>query len=216
MPRPNYRRGETNADKLVKKYNDLLPYFGKNKQILDFGSGDGKIITNLANITHNKLTLCDIEDNRHQSLQNNQIPFILIKLDTPIPLIDKSIDVITALQVLHHVVDIESRLKDLYRILKVGGKLIIREHDFSSQNVVDIVEQEHLFYEIFEKTFKQLISEVEFCEFVKKYHESKSAFVNTFSYEELKNKLEKIGFKLLYEHDLKTASHIYHLVMEKV
>jgi ubiquinone/menaquinone biosynthesis C-methylase UbiE len=64
-----------------------------------------------------------------------------------IPYSDHTFDGITMLQVLHHVDDQLFTLYELYRVLKPGGILFIREHDCTSIEDKYIIDIEHLVYE---------------------------------------------------------------------
>jgi SAM-dependent methyltransferase len=64
-----------------------------------------------------------------------------------LPFEDCSIDFVSVLQVLHHVEQVTDMLREIYRVLKDGGLLFIREHDcvcLEDQLTIDI---EHKLYE---------------------------------------------------------------------
>ena len=62
---------------------------------------------------------------------------------------DETFDVVTCFQVLHHVnlSELNRTISELYRVLKKGGILIIREHDCIDDNVRLLIDIEHTLYE---------------------------------------------------------------------
>ena len=65
-----------------------------------------------------------------------------------IPYSDKMFDIVTMFMVLHHVSDVNELLKNIYRVMKPGGLLIVREHDVDSQVLGDVIDIQHDFYDI--------------------------------------------------------------------
>jgi ubiquinone/menaquinone biosynthesis C-methylase UbiE len=195
---------------LNKRYKNILPFFKKNGYILDFGSGNGYGISILAEKTDNKLMFCDIKNTLKSGLN---YPFTLIKINVPLPFPENTFDYITCMQVLHHVVDLDLRLKDFYRVLKPGGKLFIREHDINNENIKDLVIQEHLYYETLHKSMmKDLMSLVDF---IKYSTIDFKPLENIFSRYSLDQKLNNIGFKKIYHNNFQTITAIYVSVYEK-
>lgn len=92
--------------------------------IVDFGGGDGIILDSLGKIYNlgvENLVLIDpksIFSNKHT---------IVSSLDD---IEDSCVDVILILNVLHHVRDIDEVLKEVRRVLRDDGIIIIKEHDY--------------------------------------------------------------------------------------
>jgi|688.fasta_scaffold53317_4 SAM-dependent methyltransferase len=60
---------------------------------------------------------------------------------------NNSLDLITAFQVFHHILDVSTTLKLLYDLLKPGGYLIIREHDCNNNTTRMLIDVEHIIYD---------------------------------------------------------------------
>jgi len=61
--------------------------------------------------------------------------------------------VITAIMSLHHIPNVEQVIKELYRVMKPGGILVIKEHDCWNPADAMLVDIEHcIFINVLEKT----------------------------------------------------------------
>lgn len=72
-----------------------------------------------------------------------------------LPYNDIQFDIITCFQVLHHIPDIKSTLKELNRVLRIGGILIIREHHCHNNKMRKLIELEH---ELHEQVFTKQVT----------------------------------------------------------
>ena len=129
-----FNRGE-NRSKVIHsslsmarvKDNTILD---KVETYLDYGCGDGEITRAIQikfGLDPKNVYCSDIK--QYPSLVNMQ--FIKSQYGSPLKLEDNTMDMITSHMVLHHIDDkyLEYVLRDLYRITKPGGVLLIREHD---------------------------------------------------------------------------------------
>ena len=100
------------AEKIL--YLDLT----ENSQILDIGSKDGK----KANYVINKgqLIMSDIS----KELYSNTAPFVLSDATT-LPYKDNSFDLVTIFHVLEHLKNANAALKEIHRVLKKKGTVLI-------------------------------------------------------------------------------------------
>jgi ubiquinone/menaquinone biosynthesis C-methylase UbiE len=118
---------------------------------LDFGGGDGEItlaVSNRLNI-NNKSTYCvDIEEwfDKDRS-KNNMINHVLVSGDGSLPFSDSYFSFVSAFQSLHHVEELQLTLKELSRIVKKGGYLLIREHDCVNNVAKMLIDVEHALFE---------------------------------------------------------------------
>lgn len=132
-----FDRGE-NRSKLIQssismarvKENTILD---KVETYLDYGCGDGEITRSVQKkleLDPKNVYCSDIK--QYPSLVNMQ--FIKSEYGSPLKLEDDTMDLITSQMVLHHIDDkyLEYVLRDLYRIMKPGGVLLVREHDAPS------------------------------------------------------------------------------------
>ena len=134
-----------------KKYNNA-----KNKGdfvYLDYGGGEGgitKAISKALYLKKQNTYSLDVEDwygNVLVKPYQEDVTYRTVKPFVSLPFKDDSVDVITCLQVLHHVHDIEYYLTELVRILKPNGYLVLREHDCNSELVRRLIDVEHMLFE---------------------------------------------------------------------
>jgi SAM-dependent methyltransferase len=109
-----------------------LPNVKKNYKVLDFGCGTGAFsflispyvkhldsadissgLLNIAEVTQKKLGIKNID---FHLLKNESLPFP-----------DSSFDTILILDTIHHLSDPKKNIKEIYRVLKKGGKIICFE-----------------------------------------------------------------------------------------
>jgi len=128
-------------------------------------------------------------------------PFVHSKLYTQDNI--DSFDLVTAFQSLHHIEDRDFRLEEISNICMKDAVFILREHDAVSNLLKMIIDIEHALYDI-------VIDEMEYEEFVDSYYAS---YMNR---DQLKDLLEKFGFKNIYEDDNKTITNIYYSVFIKI
>lgn len=150
-PVKSYNRGENRAKlimDIVSKSRKAEDTILRNVETyLDYGCGDGEITKAVAkgfNVDSSKVYCSDIK--QYPSLVNMQ--FVKSVYGEPLQIGNDSIDMITTQMVLHHIDDkyLDYVLRDLHRVLKPGGILVVREHDAPSnikelesfQKVVDI------------------------------------------------------------------------------
>lgn len=131
------------------------------QRYLDFGAGDCSMAVLLGRKFGAEIYAIDIHDwggsLNDPGLFKTQCKYK--KYDGfKIPFKDSSFDLITALQVLHHIESIEITLAELYRILCIGGIFIIREHNCHNNKMRKLVEVEH---ELHNKVFNKTINEKE-------------------------------------------------------
>jgi len=114
-----------------KKVKNILKSFVP-ETYLDYGCGDGEFtlsIKNMYNLKRENVYCADIE--KYKSITDNKLQFKLIKDNKPLDVQDNMFDLITVFMVMHHIKDNqqEKTIRDLYRMLKPGGRLLLREHD---------------------------------------------------------------------------------------
>lgn len=137
---------------------------------MDFGGADGAITTEIAkkfNIPKKNTYCVDFEtwENMHHDesrgkYANNMIFVPIREGEKDIPMAENSIDLITCLQVLHHLPDPVHTIKEFHRILDKGGVVCIREHDSRGEIDNKMFDLIHVMYEI-------VLSEKENWDYVK-------------------------------------------------
>lgn len=134
-------------ERVDSKVNDLISFFDfKNtNSILDFGCGNGHILNSLSE----KLNIKDCYGIDTVNYIKD-ITFNYLQYDNnKIPLDNESIDVATSLMVLHHTEVPTHYIKELHRVIKTGGSLIIRETDAYNIDLLHFnLLMEFIFYEI--------------------------------------------------------------------
>lgn len=119
---------------------------------LDFGCGSGKNTYNLAkylNLAPKNVWATDIDNwydigfDRDKYVEN----FVQMK-DNKIPLEDNKFSLVTCFMVLHHVKDLDKALKEIYRVLKPGGYLLITEHCAGNDYDRMLIDIQHAFFEL--------------------------------------------------------------------
>ena len=111
--------------------------FNKDMVVADIGCGTGYITEGLID-KGLKIIAVDQSDKMLQIMKDkfrnyNHIDYLIGNFDQ-IPIATNSIDVAFANMYLHHVDEPEIAIREIYRILKLGGKLIITDldkHNFS-------------------------------------------------------------------------------------
>jgi SAM-dependent methyltransferase len=104
----------------------LLKYFGakKHHKILDLGCGNGALVNSLISQGYN-VCGCDIATSEETPLPTSSLePNVFHTIETSpykLPFDDDTFDFVISSQVFEHVMDYESTLKEVHRILVPGG-----------------------------------------------------------------------------------------------
>lgn len=122
-------------------------YSGKVTNVLDVGCGDGSITKALQQRLSDKFG--KVEVHGCDILQIETADFFFSKISDNGSFLsypDSHFEVVYALMSLHHVKDVELLLSEIYRVVKPGGLLIIREHDCTSTQLAEVLDIVHGFY----------------------------------------------------------------------
>lgn len=130
----------------LKELNNLA-----NLKYLDFGGGIGDIAYSIAKtykMNKENVFVTDIQNwfgKEHTELYSQSITYRYLRSEL-LPFQDNMFDFISAFQVFHHLSNIELSLKEINRIMKPGGILLVREH--SCENIKDryLMDLEHSLY----------------------------------------------------------------------
>ena len=122
-----------------------------NLKYLDFGGGIGDIAYSIAKtykMNKENVFVTDIQNwfgKEHTELYSQSITYRYLRSEL-LPFQDNMFDFISAFQVFHHLSNIELSLKEINRIMKPGGILLVREH--SCENIKDryLMDLEHSLY----------------------------------------------------------------------
>lgn len=171
----------------MKEFDEINLKINNVKMYLDFGGGDGANAYALGkklNLKKGEVFVSDIESwfgNANVDKFKELCTYRYLKTYL-LPFETESFDLITMFQVLHHIENVSTVLKELYRILKVGGIFYIREHDCDSLLTATLIDIEHSLQECSKK------SNIDY-EYLQTY------YANYFSREELREELFNVGFK---------------------
>jgi ubiquinone/menaquinone biosynthesis C-methylase UbiE len=121
---------------------------------LDIGCGNGSFAISLGQLlklTKNNIVGVDLPDFSEQgdwgrTRNMDKFTFKELIYNEPYPFEDNTFDLITAKMVLHHVQNLDFTIKEIKRILKLNGLLIIVEHDSFTYADYMINDIEHGFY----------------------------------------------------------------------
>lgn len=117
----------------IATYNFCLPYV-RGKKVLDFGSGSGYgthlIANECAHITGIDISgeAVDFANSRYRA---NNLDYVKIdKIETkPLPFDDNTFDTVISFQVIEHIHRVDLYLREIKRVLKPAGTLIIATPD---------------------------------------------------------------------------------------
>lgn len=113
---------------------------------LDLGCGNGVITAAVGTALHlprSQVHGTDINgwlDNDDRV--SADIDFFISRSNFPL----RSVSLVTAFQVLHHIPNVEQTVTALADTIPQGGQLLIREHDAGSPELKDLVDLEHFLY----------------------------------------------------------------------
>jgi ubiquinone/menaquinone biosynthesis C-methylase UbiE len=158
---------------------------------LDYGGNDGSVASEFAKLSKldkTQVYSADIESWLGNTKNNKyeNITYTLLNENQKLPYPTNNFDSISCLQVLHHLEFINAHLNELYRVLKPGGILVIREHDCINESTQFLIDIEHMIHEYVEP-------DVPNTKILKTY----SAFYKSFT--ELNKLLETIGFEFVLD-----------------
>ncbi len=158
------------SDGRYQVISNIVKELSDNMNICDVGCGKGRYIKNLLNVypQHNYY-VTDISKAVMQYVPNNVREKKQGTL-TNIPYKDDSFDLVYTCEALEHCIDVESAVKELIRVTKTGGKIIIIDKNIEQLGTLLIGEWEQWF------DVNQLKSK-----FIEKGHEVK--VINNIHYE---------------------------------
>lgn len=117
--------------------NEILASYiepGKQAIILDIGCDEGsKILERVrGKIKHPKIYGIDINPEKIKRAKKLGIIAIKSNVEKPLPFNNNFFDIVSANQIIEHLVDVDQFVKEIYRILKPGGYLILATENLSS------------------------------------------------------------------------------------
>jgi ubiquinone/menaquinone biosynthesis C-methylase UbiE len=140
------------SERAWNRINDFKKYLkiDEIKRVLDIGAGNGEILAGIGNylkISKENLWAVDVKYYGTTELEK-RLCFQKVATNNPIKFPNESFDLIMLLQVMHHMIDLDLKLKEVYRLLKPNGLLFIREHDCRNIYVSNLIDIEHMLYDV--------------------------------------------------------------------
>lgn len=132
--------GQVAEGEIEKQVVKLLPQ-GKKIVYLDLGCGDGsKTIERAAWIGTTNVLGIEVEKNRAKKAEKKKVKIYTTDLDKKWPFANKSIDCITATEVVEHLVDLDRFFSEVRRVLKPSGKVIISSENLAAyHNILALI-----------------------------------------------------------------------------
>lgn len=152
----NKYRSANRAEKiqeLVKKYLNTpeKPKDTSDLTVLDIGCAEGAItvmVGKYMKLDPQQVHGCDIENITDDNPYQHQFTFTHLADSNSyrLPYKNDSYHAVLAMMSLHHVPNKKAMLREIYRVLKPGGVLIIREHHCISKGLSMVLDVIHGFY----------------------------------------------------------------------
>lgn len=129
--------------RLNEIYTCTGEYWPKVTKYLDVGCNDGRLTLKLAK----ELKIKEIYGVDVTEIKTIDFKFVKVSQDEfQLPYPDHTFELVTIFQVLHHSKDPSLVIKEVLRVLKKGGVLVLREHD-ATEELKQVIDFEHLLYE---------------------------------------------------------------------
>jgi methionine biosynthesis protein MetW len=125
------------------KYKTVIPLIERNPDavVLDCGCGDGEFTMHVAEKVGTRQILgIEIVEECLKQATNRGIQIYSVDLNKELPFQNETCDVVIANQIIEHLSNTDSFLKEIYRILKPGGYIIIATVNLaSSLNILYLI-----------------------------------------------------------------------------
>jgi ubiquinone/menaquinone biosynthesis C-methylase UbiE len=111
---------------------------GDGERILDVGVGTGHMAFDMAKATtgHNEIVGIDISDDMLNTCRDRcaDLPNVSFEMADlyDLPFNEESFDVVLSVQVFEYLEDVQKALLELHRVLKPGGRLVLRDADWGT------------------------------------------------------------------------------------
>ena len=140
------------AEKICTKIHELGVDIQSQLQIVDIGGGDGNILSLLRekNTTLSKTHLHCIEDKRwveEYTFDKDYIDYLFWDFHK-IDIADNTVELVLVMVALHHMEDstITNALEEIKRFAKKGAYVLVKEHNASPRNLINIEWEHHLYH----------------------------------------------------------------------
>lgn len=162
-----YRDYFINLTQINERFNDLRP----EDAYLDFGAGTGVFgwFFGLAlGFDDHNIFGTDIQWREAYKMINTDINFVPLEPGKKLQFEDNQFGVISSMMTFHHVNNLDFVLKELNRVMRPEGYLVLREHD--AENDIDklIIDVEHMIYDNFDDEYTDEKRQLYYGQYVSK------------------------------------------------
>jgi ubiquinone/menaquinone biosynthesis C-methylase UbiE len=196
---PNKNLNNSREDSRINDISQELFLIKKlispNFNYLDLGCSEGKItkaVVKSLQLSKKQSFACDIFDQESE----DEFIFTMNKVDF-LPYKDNMFDFVTLFMSAHHFTHMDEMFKEIKRIVKPNGYVLIREHDCTSKN-------DSIFYNIIHSIYSCVIGkEMTIFDFVKSFIKAEETiyYAKYYSIKEWITLFSKYGFnKIINEH----------------
>jgi ubiquinone/menaquinone biosynthesis C-methylase UbiE len=139
------------TERAALMYSQIAPYLLPGN-LLDYGCGDGQVSELIAKNRSLQVTLTDVYEHRH--VNETGLPFTPFKQGQKTPFPDTAFENVLALTVFHHSSNPVESIKDVSRLTKKGGRVLVVESVYG-------VDGKQLSHEMQKKITKYLLLSAE-------------------------------------------------------
>jgi ubiquinone/menaquinone biosynthesis C-methylase UbiE len=216
----NLKKDETRQDFIVSKIMNFIDSYIMNDQstIVDIGGGNGNVLSGLKlNLGGAKEQYICVETASDwvESYEFNKTSCTYVFWDNnSIDVPTESCDLVLCMVSLHHMSDeiISKTLREIYRILKPSGLVMIKEHDNNSTDANMLIHWEHHLYHILDCAYnKEHIQTDSYLQQTIHNFKSKESWKEIFEYHEFEfhQRTNRFLEETYIEHDIKNPSNLY-------
>jgi len=153
-----------NPERAANRANNVLKLLPKKlniNKVIDIGGSEGSVLVGIGSVLDIPSKNLYVADVTKFPIYDMKTEFVQLdpentKLST---FDDNSIDLIICLMTLHHIRTYEQVIKEMYRVLKPNGYVIIREHDNNVKGLKHLIDILHGLYAL---TFSKTIEDEQF------------------------------------------------------
>lgn len=144
----------------VKEIHDALELKG-NETIVDIGGGTGYLAKHLS-MYCDKIYVLDESKNMLSKVENKHNIITIVGDATRTEFEQSTIDIVILSDVLHHIKNHKKLLEEVYRILKINGKLLIMDFEKNHFKTKILILFEYLLFgKLYYKTHQEVIALLE-------------------------------------------------------
>ncbi len=135
----HFEREEPYLEKFLRswRFRKILPHIAHNSRVLDIGCGfNGNL---LKNIEPQIESAVGIDLSVDENANSEKIKLLRHDLNERLPFPDEEFDVVTTLANLEHLKDPLQNLREIFRVLKPNGKMLLTAPTFGAKPVLEFL-----------------------------------------------------------------------------